>query len=68
MRLNEVSPAGGTLYECDACRVAGELNSYIIEEGGRDLCLPCWYEGIKSPSGRKVVPLGTGLAEDPGRS
>jgi hypothetical protein len=48
MRLNETSSSGTPLYECDACRLARELNSYIVEEDGRDLCLPCWYEGIKT--------------------
>jgi len=61
LRLNEVSLSGKTLHRCDACELEGELNSYIVEEDGRDLCLPCWYEGIKAKGDRpSLTPAPSG--------
>ena len=58
MRLNETALSGRPLHECDVCRIAGGMDSYIVEEGGRDLCLPCWYESIKQRPAERESVLG----------
>lgn len=44
MRLNETDPNGGSMFECDRCRVQGDRQSFVLEEKGLDFCLSCWLE------------------------
>lgn len=45
MRLSDRNTSGSPRYECDRCRIAGEITTFIIEEDGRHFCFSCWYEG-----------------------
>lgn len=44
MRLNDRNASGSPRYECDRCRIAGEITTFIIEEDGSHFCFSCWYE------------------------
>lgn len=44
MQLDEKSPTGEPLYECDMCQIVGPKDVAIIVDNGRHLCMSCWCE------------------------
>lgn len=44
MLLMDKSPKGEPLFECDECRIVGEIGTIFVDEKGSHHCLSCWCE------------------------